>query len=120
MGVFGDNDQLSAKVAHYFNASLLVILSDIDGYYEENPQINPNAKMYKVVHSITKEELEAEVTPNNAFATGGIVTKLKAADFLLKHKKSMFLCNGKKLQVLKNFLLKDKHEEGTLFSPKMF
>ena len=68
---FGDNDQLSAYVTHFFDASLLAILSDIDGYYEENPKENPNAKMRKIVTSISEKELEAEATPNNAFATGG-------------------------------------------------
>ena len=76
---FGDNDQLSAYVTHFFDASLLAILSDIDGYYEENPKENPNAKIRKIVTEISQAELQAEATPNNAFATGGIVTKLKAA-----------------------------------------
>ncbi|WP_104721171.1 glutamate 5-kinase [Helicobacter mesocricetorum] len=115
---FGDNDQLSAKVTHYFNASMLAILSDVEGYYEDNPQINPNAKMRKIVHSIPKEDLETNPTPNDDFATGGIVTKLKAADFLLKNKRSMFLSSGKKLEVLREFLLEQKHTQGTLFIPE--
>lgn len=114
---FGDNDQLSAYVTHFFDASLLAILSDIDGYYEENPKENPNAKMRKIVTSISEEELEAEATPNNAFATGGIVTKLKAAKFLLDNKREMFLSSGKDLSVLRDFLLHNLHEKGTLFAP---
>lgn len=113
---FGDNDQLSAYVTHFFDASLLAILSDIDGYYEENPKENPNAKMRKIVTSISEKELEAEATPNNAFATGGIVTKLKAAKFLLDNKREMFLSNGKDLSVLRDFLLHNLHEKGTLFT----
>lgn len=113
---FGDNDQLSAYVTHFFDASLLAILSDIDGYYEENPKENPNAKMRKIVTSISEKELEAEATPNNAFATGGIVTKLKAAKFLLDHKREMFLSSGKDLSVLRDFLLHNLHEKGTLFT----
>lgn len=113
---FGDNDQLSAYVTHFFDASLLAILSDIDGYYEENPKENPNAKMRKIVTSISEEELEAEATPNNAFATGGIVTKLKAAKFLLDNKREMFLSSGKDLSVLRDFLLHNLHEKGTLFA----
>ena len=113
---FGDNDQLSAYVTHFFDASLLAILSDIDGYYEENPKENPNAKMRKIVTSISEKELEAEATPNNAFATGGIVTKLKAAKFLLDNKREMFLSSGKDLSVLRNFLLHNLHEKGTLFT----
>lgn len=113
---FGDNDQLSAYVTHFFDASLLAILSDIDGYYEENPKENPNAKMRKIVTSISEKELEAEATPNNAFATGGIVTKLKAAKFLLDNKREMFLSSGKDLSVLRDFLLHNLHEKGTLFT----
>lgn len=113
---FGDNDQLSAYVTYFFDASLLAILSDIDGYYEENPKENPNAKMRKIVTSISEKELEAEATPNNAFATGGIVTKLKAAKFLLDHKHEMFLSSGKDLSVLRDFLLHNLHEKGTLFT----
>lgn len=113
---FGDNDQLSAYVTHFFDASLLTILSDIDGYYEENPKENPNAKMRKIVTSISEKELEAEATPNNAFATGGIVTKLKAAKFLLDNKREMFLSSGKDLSVLRDFLLHNLHEKGTLFT----
>lgn len=115
---FGDNDQLSAYVAHFFDASLLAILSDIDGYYEENPRENPNAKIRKRVTEISPIELQAEATPNNAFATGGIVTKLKAAQFLLENGRKMFLSSGKDLSILKDFLLHSKHTKGTLFTPE--
>lgn len=92
--VFGDNDQLSAHVAHYTNADVLVILSDIDGYYDSNPHENPDANMLKVVSSISDEALKAQHSPNNEFATGGIVTKLKAAKYLMDNGREMFLCSG--------------------------
>ena len=86
---FGDNDQLAAYVSHYFDADLLTILTDIDGYYDTNPHIDKNAKLQKQVTTISQDELNAVDTANSEFATGGIVTKLKAADFLLnKNKKS--------------------------------
>lgn len=114
---FGDNDQLSAHVTHFFGAQLLAILSDIDAYYEANPKEHPNAKMRKIVTHISEEELQAKVTPNNTFATGGIVTKLKAAKFLLENQKEMFLSSGKNLVVLHDFLMLHKQEMGTLFTP---
>ncbi|CAM2908835.1 glutamate 5-kinase [Helicobacter burdigaliensis] len=118
---FGDNDQLSAYVTHYFNASLLVILSDIDGYYDDNPHTNKNAKMYKTIHKISKEELEANATPHNQFATGGIVTKLKAANFLLENNKKMFLTSGYELEFVREFLQvgikSGVWSKGTLFAP---
>jgi glutamate 5-kinase len=113
--VFGDNDQLSAHVAHYTRSDILVILSDIDGYYDANPHENKNAKLLKVVEEIDPEELEKGHTPNNAFATGGIVTKLKAAKYLLDHNKKMFLCSGYDLSAARSFLIDKVHEKGTLF-----
>ncbi len=88
---FGDNDQLSAYVTENFNAELLVILSDIDALYDKDPRASNDAKVRKEVNFITQEELDAAPSANNEFATGGIVTKLKAASFLLKHGKQMFL-----------------------------
>lgn len=116
--LFGDNDQLSANVAHAVNAELLVILSDIDGYYDSNPQENKDAKLYKIVNELPKEVLIDDSTPNNPFATGGIVTKLKAADYLMQRGKKMFLCNGFDLSAAESFLIDGKHTLGTLFQPK--
>lgn len=114
----GDNDQLSAYAAYHFNADMLVILSDIDAYYDKDPNTHDDAKVCKVVHLITKEELEREVTPNNTFATGGIVTKLKSAHYLLEHETPMFLASGFDLSDIRSYLLDGKHEGGTLFTPE--
>ncbi len=114
--VFGDNDQLSAYLTYHLNASLLIILSDIDGYYDDNPKINKNAKLIKNVSVISNKQLNAKHTANNEFATGGIVTKLKAANFLLKHNKKMFLSNGYDLKNIKEYMLDNIHNSGTLFS----
>ncbi len=115
--VFGDNDRLSAHVAHYFDASLLVILSDIDAYYDKDPNCHDDAKPRKIVTHIGDAELCAEHTPNNEFATGGIVTKLQAADFLMKRGRRMLLASGFDLHDVRSFLLDDRHEGGTLFLP---
>ncbi len=113
--VFGDNDQLSAHISLHFGSDLLVILTDIDGYYDDNPHINPNAILQKYVVDIPKEALEANHSANSEFATGGIVTKLKAADFLLSNNKKMFLTSGFDLRDAKSFLLDNIHNKGTLF-----
>jgi glutamate 5-kinase len=115
--LFGDNDQLSANVAHATNADLLVILSDIDGYYDKNPHEHKDAKIFKTLSEIPNGVLLEDTTPNNPFATGGIVTKLKAADFLLKRGREMFLCSGFDLSAAESFLLKGEHTLGTLFTP---
>ena len=113
--VFGDNDRLSAHVAHYFDASLLVILSDIDAFYDKDPNKYEDAKRREVVYTILDEELNAEHTPNNEFATGGIVTKLQSADFLMKHGREMYLASGFDLSSVRSFLLDQTHSGGTLF-----
>ncbi|MFT7005029.1 MAG: glutamate 5-kinase [Sulfurimonas sp.] len=117
--LFGDNDQLSAHVAHYTNADLLVILSDIDGYYDSNPKENPKAKIRKIVSEIKDEELEQNHTPNSQFATGGIVTKLKAAQYIMNNDIEMFLSNGYDLSSARDFLMDGIHNKGTLFTKKI-
>ncbi len=116
--VFGDNDQLSSRVAYYFGADMLILLSDIDGYYDKDPHKHDDATMRKVVCHIEPAELEVEKSANFAFATGGIVTKLKAANFLLEHGKSMFIASGFDLSDVKSFMLDGVHKGGTLFTCK--
>lgn len=116
--VLGDNDQLSAYTAYHFGADLLVILSDIDAYYDKDPHCHEDACAQPVVSVIDPAELEREVTPNNSFATGGIVTKLKAASFLLTRGRSMFLASGFNLDDVENFLMHDRQSGGTLFTPR--
>ena len=116
--LFGDNDQLSAHVAYYTGADMLIILSDIDGYYDSNPRENPKAKIRKIVSEIKEEELGQSHTPNSEFATGGIVTKLKAADYMMSKDREMFLCNGYDLTTAREFLIDGVHNKGTLFTKK--
>lgn len=113
--LFGDNDQLAAHAAYFFDADILAILSDVDGLYDSNPHENKDAKMRKIVNFIEDEELEMKHTPNSEFATGGIVTKLKAANFLLKRGKMMYLTSGFDLTNAYDFLVEENHKSGTLF-----
>lgn len=113
--ILGDNDQLSAYAAHHFGADLLVILSDIDAYYDKDPRANPDAKVRSRIEFITPHELTMEVSPNHNFATGGIVTKLKAAEFLLKRGGAMFLASGFDLSDVRSFLMEGEHVGGSLF-----
>lgn len=113
--LFGDNDQLGAHCAYFFKADLLVILSDVDAFYDCNPSINKDAKALKNITFIKKEDLEMKHSANSEFATGGIVTKLKAADFLLKRDIPMYLTSGFDLKDAYDFLLNNKHLNGTLF-----
>ena len=114
--VFGDNDQLSAHVAYYFDADMLVILSDIDGYYDSDPHQNPEAKIYSKVSEISEEAMDVPCNPNHKFATGGIATKLKAAKFLMDRNREMFMTSGFDLTDARNFLLDGKQTGGTHFT----
>ncbi len=116
--LFGDNDRLSAHVAYYFNADILAILSDIDAYYDDDPKVNRDAKPRRVVKEVEDSELQAKFNPNNEFATGGIVTKLQAAKFLLDRDKDMYLASGFNLKDAEEFLLNGTLKGGTLFTKK--
>lgn len=116
--VFGDNDQLAAHVAYHFNADFLVILSDIDGFYDKNPKECDDAKLLKTVDFIEPAELQMKQTANSEFATGGIVTKLKAADFLMNRNIPMFLSSGFDLTNAYEFLYNENHAGGTIFKAK--
>ncbi len=114
--VVGDNDQLSAYVAKHTASSLLIILSDIDAYYDKDPRKFDDAKILKVVHSIDADELEKDANPNSTFATGGIITKLKAANYLLTHNIDMVLTSGYDLSNIRSLMLEGEHRGGTLFT----
>jgi len=112
---FGDNDQLSAHSTYHFGANLLVILSDIDGYYTANPREDKSATIRRHIEDITESELSQDVTPNSPFATGGIVTKLKAGKYLIDRGLNMFLSSGFKLENVESLLLKGSYRKGSLF-----
>jgi len=114
--VVGDNDQLSAYMTKHTSCELLIILSDIDAYYDDDPHKNPNAKVQKIVKEIDECALGREATPHGTFATGGIVTKLKAASFLLASSIDMYLASGFDLSDVRSFMLDNEHLGGTLFS----
>jgi len=114
--VFGDNDRLSAHAAYYFDADMLAILSDIDAYYDKDPHCHDDACVRRIVHDIEASELQAAHTPSNSFATGGIVTKLQSAAFMLEHGKEMFLASGFDLSDAESFLVHGIHKGGTLFT----
>ena len=116
--IYGDNDLLAARVTHHTNSDLLVILSDIDGYYDSNPSENPNANILKEVNSISEDELTEVYRPHNQFTAGGMFTKLVAAEFLINKKREMYLCSGFDLSAAYEYLMEGKHTKGTLFRAK--
>ncbi|WP_198305594.1 glutamate 5-kinase [Arcobacter vandammei] len=113
--LIGDNDQLAAFITHYFKADMLAILTDIDGYYNKNPREFSDANLQKIVSEISEEELNKKPSANSQFATGGIVTKLKAADFLMQKNIPMYLSSGFDLTNAYDFLVNNNHNSGTIF-----
>ena len=113
--VYGDNDRLSADAALCFDADMLVMLSDIDGYYDSNPNENKNAKIRPVVNTLSEAEIASAGGAGSEHGTGGIATKLMAANMLLAQGKKMFLASGFDLSAVRSFLLDGKQNGGTIF-----
>ncbi|NLZ71372.1 MAG: glutamate 5-kinase [Clostridiaceae bacterium] len=90
----GDNDSLSALVAALIDADLIVIVSDIEGLYDENPKINPNAKLIKTVHVVDDELKSKAGLPGSKFGTGGMITKLQAAEMALSNGTDLIITSG--------------------------
>lgn len=113
---FGDNDNLSAIVSLLINADLLIILSDIDGFYDSDPRHNNNAKLISEIEEIT-EDLEACAGgAGSDLGTGGMATKLIAAKKSTEHGIDMILANGNKPEIILDIL--NGKEIGTLFVGK--
>lgn len=91
---FGDNDMLSAIVSHLVKADRLVILTDIDGLYDSNPRTNPNAKKISIVDNVTKDILDMAAGSGSNRGTGGMITKLQAADYATKRGVEVNIING--------------------------
>ena len=91
---FGDNDMLSAIVSHITGADRLVILTDIDGLYDSNPRQNENAKKIDVVTKINKTILDMAAGTGSNRGTGGMITKLQAADYATKRGIEVHVMNG--------------------------
>ena len=90
----GDNDNLSALTAILWSADLLVLFSDIDGVYTDNPKSNPDAKLVELVDDVEKLKANITIGATNSFGTGGIATKLEAAVRATEYGIPMILANG--------------------------
>lgn len=109
----GDNDNLSALTAILWSADLLVLFSDIDGIYSDNPKTNPDAKLIETVESISELRKSITIGSANEFGTGGIETKIQAAEKTTVYGIPLLLANGGKENVLDN--LANGSCNGTLF-----
>lgn len=111
---FSDNDKLSALVASELDADLLIILSDIDGLYDDNPKTNPNAKLIKSVEEVN-DKILALASGVSDGGRGGMETKLKAARLVTRFGGKVLIANGKQPFIIKRIF--DGEDLGTMFLP---
>ena len=111
---FGDNDRLSAIVADLIGADLLILLSDIDGLYTDDPRENPEAGFISLVPEITPEFLRmGKNTSGSDVGTGGMSAKLAAAGIATDSGADMVIANGDQVDVILDIM--SGKEKGTLF-----
>ncbi|WP_423364345.1 glutamate 5-kinase [Mycoplasma sp. P36-A1] len=111
----GDNDNLSALVSILLDASLLILLSDIDGLYSANPAKNPTAKRYEIISKIDNELMKVATGAGSALGTGGMMTKLEAAFKSTNSGIPMVIANGSDDNILIDIV--EDHFNGTYFTP---
>ena len=114
--VIGDNDTLAAIVAQSIHADLLVLLSDIDGLYTADPHKDPNAVLIQRVTEVDENILALAGVSSTTQGTGGMVTKLHAAEICLSCGCDMVIANGGRPENLYDIL--DGKSVGTMFSGK--
>lgn len=110
---FGDNDTLSAIVAALIDADLLILLSDIDGLYTDDPNKNPNAKFISVVDQLDDSIMGMGKGTSSSVGTGGMGTKLSAARIATSSGADMIIANAADVRIIHRIM--DGREYGTLF-----
>jgi len=113
---FGDNDNLASLVAGLIDAERFIILSDVDGLFDDDPTINPQAELIGVVEKITPELEKKAGGSGSALGTGGMFSKLLAAKRAVHHGIAVNIVNGRTKRVISS-LLKGAHH-GTEFRPQ--
>lgn len=109
---FGDNDTLSALVSVAIEADLLILLSDVDGFYDKNPS-DPDAIMIKEICAIDDKIRSCAGGAGTSVGTGGMITKLNAASICMEQGIDMVLANSKDLKILRSIV--NGEDVGTLF-----
>ena len=113
---FGDNDTLSAIVTAMIRADLLILLSDIDGLFTDDPRRNPEARFIDTVEELTEEMMGLGKGTVTEVGTGGMATKLVSAKIATAAGADMIIANGRDVGILHELL--DGARKGTLFVAK--
>lgn len=114
---FGDNDQLSAIVATQTDADLLIMLSDIEGFYDANPLKHADAQLIHTIHEVTDDTYAVAGGKGSRYGTGGMVTKLTAAEIMLNDQRQMVLASGSDPAIILDILA--GKPIGTWFTPQV-
>lgn len=109
----GDNDTLSAVVVSLVGADLLILLSDINGLYTDNPSTNPDAKFVPFVDMVDDELKDMGKESASGVGTGGMATKLIAAELATSAGADMVIANGRNMNVIHKII--DGQPYGTFF-----
>lgn len=96
----GDNDTLSALTANLWAADLLILMSDIDGVYDKDPNTHEDAVLIEYVSDVEKLRESIDTEGKSTFGTGGIVTKLNAAEIVSEFGAAMIITNSRKENIL--------------------
>lgn len=112
-GNFGDNDTLAAYVARLVDADLLILMSDIDGLYTDDPKKNPNARFIHTVVGIDEQLEQMAKGASSEMGTGGMATKIGAAKIATASGADMVIANGKNIYAINDIMAGKKI--GTLF-----
>ena len=110
----GDNDTLAAMIALNVGADMLVIISDVDGLYDKNPTVNKDAKLIPVVKKVDSSVASLAKAPTSKVGTGGMITKIKAAEICTASKISMMIVGNGKIPQISKVVTENL---GTLFLP---
>ncbi len=114
VNTFGDNDTLSALVAAMVDADLLILLSDIDGLFTDDPHVNPHAEFVDVVEHLDEHLMNmGKDTTGSKVGTGGMATKLSAAKIATSAGADMVIANGADFHIIHKIMQGRNH--GTLF-----
>jgi len=119
-GKFGDNDTLAAHVTDLVEGDLLILLSDIHGFYTDDPKLNPKARFIHTVSRIDENLEQMAKGVSSDMGTGGMWSKIQAAKIVTAAKADMIIANGENIYAINDimagkrigtFFLSDEHQE---------
>ena len=111
---FGDNDRLAARVGQITDADTLILLSDVEGLFDSNPFKNKKAKLIPFIHEIDDKIKKMATRETNVYGSGGMSTKIEAAQIAMKFGCNTLICSGKKRFPIKG-VINNQNKTGTWF-----